>query len=449
MSIVAIPASAADSAQSSLQYLRSTMDAYHDRIGVYEDVSSPGNHFPVPAKIPDPSTHVTLDGSWTDNPHSGATSLRCEFKPSPGEFFGGYYFQNGAFSGTQTGPSANFGTVPNAGLDLSGATALTFWARGASGGEQIEFFVAGVGRDGQSGAPVTPYPDSSPRVPGVGTTTTLTTSWQKFTIDLTGRDLSYVLGGFAWVAAGAPATFFVDDIQYELSPARRAQRLEEPRFLRSYTTLPRQSDPLDANNDDDFDFTQRNVAFTYDNALALLAFLADGSADSIRRARLIGDAFVYASRHDAVFNDNRACDESIDPLTPDGARLRSAYAAGDLKLPPGWAPNNRPGAVTAPSFYVESRSTSYAVEQNAVDVGNNAWAMIALLALHQRTGEESYLDTACKLGNFIQAFRRDSGPYRGFTGGVRYEGESAQRQPWASSEHNLDVYAAFTTMERV
>jgi hypothetical protein len=46
----------------------------------------------------------------------------------------------------------------------------------------------------------------------------LTTSWQLVTIDLTGQDLTHIIGGFVWVAntANNPkgATFYLDDIVY-------------------------------------------------------------------------------------------------------------------------------------------------------------------------------------------------------------------------------------------
>jgi hypothetical protein len=442
---------AAQSAAASIQYLARAMDEYHDRFPVYDDVSSAGNHFHAYAKIPDGDALVEMNGSWTATKHSGATAIRCEYHANTPSGFAGFYLQNGTLTGTETTPLANFGTVPNAGIDLTGATTLNFWARGEAGGEQVELFLAGVGHPPSP----QPYPDSSPRRPAQGTRTTLTTQWTQYSINLTGADLSYVLGGFGWVADSVHnpggAVFYLDDIEYVLSPERKNQRLNEPRFIRSFTTLPLQPDPFDLNTEDDIDFVLRNLAFTYDNALAVLAFLADGSSDSVRRARLIGDAFVRAIQHDVKFNDNRACDATVSPLTDDGARLRTAYAAGDVALPPGWTPNGRSGTVPFPGFYRESNETFYVVEQSAVDTGNNAWAMLALLALHQQTAEPSYLGTACKIGNFIHAFRNDTGTYQGFTGGVSYypDNEPASLRPWASSEHNLDVYAAFLRMHHV
>jgi hypothetical protein len=444
---------ARQSARASVGYLRQVMDQFHNRFPVYDDVSSAGNHFHAYGKLPDQNAPVNINGSWTAGTHSGATSIRCEFTNSPGATFGGFYFQNGTLAAGQTAPQTNFGTVPQAGIDLTGATALTFWARGETGGESIEFFVAGVGRDATSGLPEpgASYPDSSPRQPALGTITTLTANWQKYTIDLTGLDLSYVLGGFAWVADATHnpggAIFYLDDIQYELSQTALNLRLNQPRFLRSFTTLPLQPDPFDATKDGDIDFVLRNMAFSYDNALALLAFLADGTADGLRRARLIGDAFIQAAQHDRTYNDNRTYNDGLPPDNVNGARIRSAYAAGDIALPPGWLANGRTGTVPIPGFYSEATTTFYEVEQQAIDTGNNAWVMVALLALHQRTNDPAYLEMARKIGHFIQSFRNTAGQFQGFLGGTDSpEAAIPSPRPWASSEHNLDINAAFTRM---
>ncbi|MGH9937007.1 MAG: hypothetical protein ACREAM_12220, partial [Blastocatellia bacterium] len=437
------------STAASLEYLAAAMDQFHNRFPVYDDNSSAGNHFHALAKIPDENARVTNFGSHTGNPHSGATAIRCEFTPG-GVNFGGFYYHNGVLPSGANAPIPNFGTALNAGINLTGATALTFWARGERGGETVEVFMGGVGRNPNTGAALNPCvpgfagpcpaPDSTPVVKA---TLTLTTDWRKYSLDLSGRNLSYVLGGFGWVVDGAlnpqGAVFYFDDIQYELSAERRTQRLNEPRFIRSFTTLPLQPDPNDANRDDDIDLVLRNTAFVYDNALAALAFLADeGNADSLRRARLIGDAFVYATGHDRFFNDGR---------------LRSAYGAGDIALPPGWTPNNRAGTAPVAGFYFETPQRFDFVELGeslTIDTGNNAWVMIALLALHRRTGDARYLDAARLLGELIRTFRQNSGTYQGFLGGLQINLPETTAPPtprtYASAEHNLDVFAAFTLM---
>jgi hypothetical protein len=423
-------ATGAPSAQASLDSLRRVMDQFHDRFPVYDDISSAGNHFHAWAKIPDQNAAVSMLGAWTDNPHSGATAIRAEFDDVAGPNFGGFYMLNGILPAGAQSPQLNFGTIPNAGIDLTGATTLTFWARGQRGGEAIEFFVGGVGRDPSSGLPTFPYPDSTPVVKS---TFILTQDWRQYRLSLTGKDLHYVLGGFGWdtsdTLSPGGAVFFLDDIQFELSPAAQEARLNQPRFLRSFTTAPNQLQPPPVS---DFDFVNRNVAHTYDNALALLAFLSDGTADSLRRARLIGDAFVYAIGHDRTYN---------------GDRLRDAYAGGDLALPPGWTPNNRVGTVPIPGFFTEDHQAFIEIEQNGMSTGNNAWAATALLALFQRTSDSRYLNAAKTLGSFISTFRNDSGTYQGFQGGLDDpETASPKRRPWASTEHNLDVTVAFTML---
>ena len=421
---------ACQSAAASLDHLRRVMDQYHDRFPVYDDLGSAGNHFHARAKIPDEHAPVFILGGSTDQPHSGATATRNELIASSASDFGGFYFLNGVLPAGHRAPLLNFGTYPNAGINLTGATALTFWARGAKGGEQVDFFMGGVGWNPLTGRKEAKYPDSTR---SIHLKVRLTPQWQFYRIDLTGADLSYILGGFGWVASvgenRSGAVFFLDDIQFELSPAAREARLTQPRLLRSFETLPFQKlpDPVG-----DFDFVLRNSAHTYDNALALLAFLAQGSPDDLRRARIIGDAFVYASRHDRTHTDGR---------------LRDVYAAGDIALPPGWTPNDRSGTVPIPGFFDEARQEYFEIDQGQVSAGNNAWAMLALLALHLRTGNAEYLDVARGIGRFLLPLQSQQGLYPGFLGGYKDpEGALPTRQPWSSTEHNMDIHAAFSIL---
>ena len=92
--------------------------------------------------------------------------------------------------------------------NLTGATKLVFWAKGEMGGERIEEFrVGGIGTSSM-------YPDSDSASIGP---VILTNEWKKYTIDLRGKDLSFISGGFAWVAnvASNPhhCTFYLDDIR--------------------------------------------------------------------------------------------------------------------------------------------------------------------------------------------------------------------------------------------
>ncbi len=421
---------ACQSAAASLDYLRRVMDQFHDRFPVYDDLGSAGNHFHARAKIPDEHAPVLILGGSTDQPHSGATATRNELIASSPSAFGGFFFLNGVLPAGHRAPLLNFGTYPNAGIDLTGASALTFWARGAKGGEQVDFFVGGVGWDPDTGLKEARYPDSNP---SIHLRVRLTAQWLPYQIDLSGADLSYVLGGFGWAASVREnpkgAVFFLDDIQFELSPAAREARLAQPRLLRSFETLPFQSLPAPVG---DFDFVLRNAAHTYDNALALLAFLAQGTPEDLRRARLIGDAFVYASRHDRTHVDGR---------------LRDVYAAGDIALPPGWTPNGKSGTVPIPGFLDEAKQEYFEIDQGQLSAGNNAWVMLALLALYLRTGGEEYLDVARGIGEFLLPLQSQEGLYPGFLGGYKDpEGPQPMRQPWSSTEHNMDIHAAFSIL---
>jgi hypothetical protein len=408
------------SASLSLEYLRSIMDQYHNRFPIYEDASSAGNHFHSWAKIPNAGANVYLNVSSTNNPHSEATAIRCEFT-AIGNNFGGFYFQNGVL------PSR----------DLQGTTGLTFWARGEHGGEKINFFIGGIDRHQATAQRIEDCLDS---LSSIKSFVTLTNQWTQYNIDIRGRDLTYVVGGFGWVASASNnpngAVFYLDDIEYELSSKGCEKRLNEPRFLASSIILPAQQYPFDRNKDVDTELASRNIAFTYDNALALLAFLAEGSEDSLRRARLIGDAFVYASQHDRSYDDGR---------------LRNAYAAGDVSVPTGWTPDGRVESVPIPDFHDEGPPPRFTeIKHDAIDTGDNAWAMISLLALYRRTQQPSYLDTARSIGNFIRTMRNDRGRYQGFLAGINDpESGSPGQRPYASTEHNIDVYAAFTSMYQI
>ena len=415
---------------AAFMHLAEQMDRFHSAYDVYTDVGAAGNHFVMLGKIGDDLRAVEIDPCSTENPRAGLTAVKNIFRNTTGVNWGGWYFLNGILTGEDRQPRANWGAVPNAGVDLRGARALSFWARGDRGGERIEFFMGGVGRDAVSGQPTEPFPDSTSRVPRLGTLFTLTPTWTRYTIDLTGVDLSYVLGGFGWVANAVNnpknAVFWIDDIQYD------KPRLDEPRFIVSYVAVP----SVQA-----FDTVLRNVAFTYDTTIALLAFMARGTDDDWRRARLLADALVYAQTHDRFYNDGR---------------LRNGYQAGDLVLPPGWTPNGRVGTVRMPGFWDCASLQWYEDRlQVSAHTGNMAWAMSALLTYYQRMGGSVYLEAARAMGEWIE-HRRQSVGLGGYRGGFEgWERASAEypgdplEVAWGSTEHHLDLFAAFTLMARI
>lgn len=430
--------------ENAYEYLRRAMDAYHgDRYWVYEDIDSPGNHFLMWHDFKGGDAKVRFDAASEEAPQSGASCVRFEFEYGSETDWVAFIMQNGVWR--EGGVlQANDGANPDAGIDLSGAKSLRFYARGEKGGEKVEFFMGGMGRDPETGHPNKKYPDSSARYPPMRVTTSLTNVWKEYEIDLSGRDLSHVIAGFGWAAnaLGDPdlrksdsdrkLVFFVDDIHFELDATGISRRQKEPRFIRSFTTLPLQNDPQPVGS---FDHRLRNTAFVYDNALAILAFLAEKSPDGLRRAKLIGDALVYACAHDRQRPNER---------------IRDAYAAGDLTLPPGWTPNGVVGEPRLPGFYDPKEKRYSETYQNDLSSGNVAWAMIALMALHRNTQDAVYRKTAVTLGDFVsQNLKGMNGKYQGFLGGLG-DAQSDRRNSfqWASTEHNLDLFAAFAALAK-
>jgi len=138
-----------------------------------------------------------FDAGCKENPHSGATCIKIIYAGGGG--WAGLFWQN---------PANNWGNEPG-GYDLKGAKKLVFWARGEKGGEKIsEFKIGGIAG---------PYSDSDQAsIKDI----TLTPDWKEYTIDLSGKDLSHIVGGFCWIIRDASIsygsiTFYLDDIYYE------------------------------------------------------------------------------------------------------------------------------------------------------------------------------------------------------------------------------------------
>ncbi|MFH1678918.1 MAG: hypothetical protein ABH914_04805 [Candidatus Omnitrophota bacterium] len=169
---------------------------------VYSDASSLNNHFIPSGWMPaSASSDLRLDVNWKINPFLGDSCIRTEYRNNSGTRWAGIYWQH---------PANNWAMIPDVGFDLRGARRLIFWARGDKGGEIIEVFKAGGIFSG-------PHIDSdSASIEHIR----LTKYWKKYQIDLMGKDLSYIIGGFCWatnIDVNNPEgiTFYLDEIRYE------------------------------------------------------------------------------------------------------------------------------------------------------------------------------------------------------------------------------------------
>jgi len=427
--------------EEAVAYLRRVMDQFHAATWVYTDVFAAGNHFVARGRLSSSEETADaaplMDETCTEDPHTGISCIKAVFHSRPeGGHWAGWEFMNGVLADRERKPRPNWGDHPEAGVDLRGATTLTFWARGAEGGEAIDFFCLGAGRHPETGAPEKPHPDSSAKRSNV---IILTREWKQYTIDLRGADLSFVLTGFGWVVDAdrnhlRDVTFYLDDIRFD------KPRLGEARLLVSYET---------SRSSDAFDKVLRNVAFVYDSALALMAFVAAGDRD---RARLIADAFIYMQEHDRQFDDGR---------------LRTTAQAGDIVLPNGWTPYGKRGRFRTPGW-MDRKAPSDKEEWfediyfQGVNTGNMAWVALALLAYHETVigpGDSPYLRAVVRMGEWIEKNLRAGGEKGGYYAGFETEAtEAPDKAPdkgtlpasehnkkitYRAAEHALDLYAVF------
>jgi len=141
--------------------------------------------------------------------YSGGECIQVNYEPGGG--WGGIFWWPsgcGTEGTTQAWNSVTSGTcgvnVLQSG-NLSAVNRLVFWARGAIGGEIIEFKIGAVD--------ILPSPGRS-----LGKIE-LSPNWVEYEIDLEGVDMSNAIALFAWIAADVDnpngAIFYLDDIQFE------------------------------------------------------------------------------------------------------------------------------------------------------------------------------------------------------------------------------------------
>ncbi|MEN6622355.1 MAG: hypothetical protein ABFD50_12490 [Smithella sp.] len=152
----------------------------------------------------------------------------------------------------------------------------------------------------------------------------------------------------------------------------------------------------------------KNTAFSYDNALAALAFTAE---DQKEKTAEVLDAFVNGIENDRYQSD----------------RVRNAYMKGDSTGLPGW-------------WVGKWNEDAYQVGTN---VGNSSFVALALLQFHRRWGSEEYLQTAVTIMDWVLGNCQDN--TNGFTAG--YDGWPENgvvtTYTYKSTEHNIDAYAVF------
>jgi len=162
---------------------------------VYKDFEAMENSF-VPLGRKGDYSAISYNDRYAENPKSGDTSIQFRYKKESGQTgWGAMYWQKPHWAGWE-------------GYNLTGAHRVVFWVRGEKGGERIEEFKVGGGRE--------TLLDSDVASAGPFT---LSTEWEQHSIDLQGKDLSSINTGFYWEASlehnPQGVTFYLDEIKFE------------------------------------------------------------------------------------------------------------------------------------------------------------------------------------------------------------------------------------------
>ncbi len=389
------------------------------------------------------TTYLQFDDNWPDDLHGSGTCIKIHYTQGP----------NGWATINWQQPENNWDGDGGHGYDLTGATKLTFWAKADSASLPLSL-ECWVGYNN----------DSSGRISGGWNP--LTSVWQMYQINLSGnlsdicsgfgiavnnfhmnphtectfylddiqfdkyidKDLSQLIGGFCWTTDTDQnpdgCTVYIDDVKYD------KESFENPHFINSYVTLYDEAGS---------DIPITNVAWIYDNALAMLAFMGRGSLSDWERVATLADSFVYVQEHDHYpFNDHR---------------LRDAYRSGDVVEP-------ETGTALLPGWW-DYQTSAWLEDSRTVgsSAGNLSWVMLALLEYYESIvegkyhlkmkntgGSSDYLNAAWNLGSWIVENCYSEEGYGGYTGGLGGWEPDQEVFNWKSTEHNLDIYVAFSRL---
>jgi len=179
--------------------VRAATNSFVSPFVVYNDYV-PGTLRGVPSGWMGDYRDMTLNMNWKENPHAGETCIRFTYNAKGSRYCDmvGVMWQN---------PANNSGEI-DGGLNLTGASNVTFWARGEKGKELIDAFTFG--------GTIGPYPDSDK---ASLTYVRLKPEWAQYKIDISQCDLMYISSFFGWIAARfnnrEGFTIYLDDIQVE------------------------------------------------------------------------------------------------------------------------------------------------------------------------------------------------------------------------------------------
>lgn len=145
--------------------------------------------------------YIVLNGAFNTNPHSQPSCIKVKYTFGP-KRWGGVYWQN---------KPDNWGDKSGNDYSKDGFKKVTFWAKGTTGNEVVEFKAGGISNSAKKYQDS--FDESIGRVP-------LSKEWKQYTLDIGQADLASVIGGFCWVASAdyndqLSITFYLDDVYFQ------------------------------------------------------------------------------------------------------------------------------------------------------------------------------------------------------------------------------------------
>ena len=447
--------------ECAYKLLTQRVNANRNNFYVFQDADSAFNHgFPSGLFGSIDLHKVTLDSNCLDDPFSptGCSSDSSRLDTTHKTVF---QFKYPALAGTefvglnwQEPENYNGEPLSSAGYNVMPATTVQFDVRSPDNAN-VQFGIGGcVTRFFQLGPTWTTQTFSIADLippPGLSNITC--------PADLTNVHILFTVATNASMSPNG-GTVLLDNIQYLPVPNRQSTTPSLPLGTETFGVVP-QSGTLPGCNQPvnivTSDQANRNLAPIYEAAATVLALLKRGESQDVNDAIEIVEAFDYALHHD---------NHGIPlPVAPDGSRgLRSAYQGGELALLNGQASATgaQAGDVRLAGFSVkdvENKCGTSGVCFNLVldgaTGGNNAWAMLALLAVYLKSGDIKYLNDAEEIGKWIVGTLRDPhtletnpASYGGYFAGLN-DGGIYSLNKGKSTENNGDIFVAFSLIARI
>lgn len=338
----------------------------------------------------------------------------------------------GQFAGINIEEPENYGTrLSGRGYDLRGATRVCFDALSPTPALRVQFEVdrkksAFMAFSNSWTSTCINFTDltASPNLSDVHYLFTVVTN-----------DLNAPMGG----------TILLDNIRFEPVPTAQANALSFPRANNLFGVIPvaavqpgRVEIPPDQ--------VLGNLTTVYESALALFALLSTGDDRHAGGARIIADTLVYALAHD---------NEGLPlPTSGSDAGVRTGYMDGEIALFNDQGPGaGRQGQVRLAGFSVASSMcgpSRFCLVLDGATGGNNAFAILALVAAFDKFGDSRYLTSARKIGNWLHTRLADNTGtgFGGYYLGYPDEGANKNLLMGKSIENNADIFRAFTALSQ-